>query len=72
MKKTTSGLFLALVLAITTTSAFAADGQIPIVGRSASEANQTTTPTIDTATEVSPGISDYLWTFASIIGQFKF
>lgn len=75
MRKFKSGLFLALVLAITTTSVFA-DGQVPIVGRSVSETNKSTAPIINTATEtgneVSSELSDYLWTLAGIIGQIKF
>jgi hypothetical protein len=77
MKKFTSALFLALVLAITVTSTSAqTGGQIPIGGRTAFEPNKTTTAviaaTIEPKNEFSSGISDYLWTFAGIIRQFKF
>jgi len=76
MKKIKSMLFLALVLAITATSVFATDGQIPIMGRAASEANKTTasiiTTTIEPENEISSEISDYLLTLASIVSQFKF
>jgi hypothetical protein len=75
MKKITSTLFLAIFFAITVTTTLAADGQIPNM-RPVSEPNKTTTATIITATEPKNEIpfelSNYLWTFASIIGQFKF
>lgn len=77
MKKITSTLFLALVLAITATSASAqAPGQIPIMGRSGSELTKTdnlaTNTAIEPKTEISSEISDYLRTIVSIISQFKF
>ena len=76
MKKIKSGLFLAIFVAITATTTLAADGQIPIMGRSYSEPNETTVATMNTATEpkneFSSEISDYIWTFASIIRQLKF
>ncbi len=75
MNKIKSTLFLAIFIAITATTTLAADGQI-IIMKSASEPNQTTTATVNTATEpkneISSEIPDYLWTFASIIGQFRF
>ncbi len=76
MNKIKSTLFLAIFIAITATTTLAADGHILIEGRSVSEPNQTTASAINTATEpkseISSEISDYLWTFASIIRQFKF
>ncbi|MDQ3750879.1 MAG: hypothetical protein M3367_17950 [Acidobacteriota bacterium] len=76
MNKIKLVLFLTLFVTTTATSAFAGDGQIPIGGRPGSEPNKTTTAIIITATEpndeISSEISDYLWTFASIIGQLKF
>jgi len=76
MNKIKSTLFLAIFIAITATTTLAADGQIPIGGRTASEIDKTTTATIITATEPNNEtpfeISDYLWTFASIVGQLKF
>ncbi len=75
MNKIKSTLFSAIFIAITATTTLAADGQI-IIMRPASEPNKTTTATIITATEpkseISSEISDYLWTFASIIRQLKF
>ncbi len=75
MNKIKSTLFLAIFVAITATTTLA-DGQIPIGGRPSSEPNKTTTAIIITANdpknEISSEISDYLWTFASIIRQFKF
>ncbi|MDQ3750880.1 MAG: hypothetical protein M3367_17955 [Acidobacteriota bacterium] len=76
MNKIKSTLFLAIFVAITAATTLAGDGQIPIGGRPGSETNKTTTAIIITATEpndeISSEISDYLWTFASIIGQLKF
>ncbi len=76
MNKIKSTLFLAIFVAITATTTLAADGQIIIMGRPDSEPTKTTTATIVTATEprneISSEIPDYLWTLASIIGQFKF
>ena len=69
MKKIKSGLFLAMFVAITATTTLAADGQIPIVGRSISETNNTVT---ELGYEASSEISDYLWTFVSIVGHLKF
>jgi hypothetical protein len=65
---------LAILVAVTATSAFA--GDILIGGRNAAEASKTTTAKIITATElkneITFEISDYLWTFVSVINQFKF
>ena len=76
MNKIKSTLFLAIFVAITATTTLAADGQIPIAGRPASEPDKTTTAIIITANEpnneIPSEISDYLWAFASIIGQLKF
>ncbi len=76
MNKIKSTLFLAIFVAITATTTLAADGQIPIKGRSISETDKTTATTINTATEpnseIYSEISDYIWTFAGIIGQIKF
>ncbi len=76
MNKIKSTLFLVLVVATTTITTLAADGQIPIGGRPISEPNKTTASVINTVTEpnneISFEISDYLWTFAGIIGQLKF
>ncbi len=76
MNKIKSTLFLAIFVAITATTTLAADGQIPIMGRSISETDKTTATTINTATEpnseIYSEISDYIWTFAGIIGQIKF
>jgi len=76
MNKIKSTLFLAIFIAITATTTLANAGQIPIAGRPVSEPNKTTTATIIIATEpnneIPFEISDYLWTLASIVGQFKF
>ncbi len=76
MKKIKSTLFLAIFIAATATTTLAADGQIPIAGRSFSEPNKTTTATIITATEPKNEIpfelSNYLWTLVSVINQLKF
>ncbi len=76
MNKIKSTLFLAIFVAITATTTLAADGHIPIAGRPSSEPNKTTTAIITTANEpkneISSEISNYLWTVASIVGQFKF
>jgi hypothetical protein len=79
MKKFTSTLFLALFLAITAISISGQEGgQIPIMGRTTAVAEPVKTPAsvINTAVEpktgFSSGISDYLWTFVSIIRQVKF
>lgn len=75
MKNIKVTLFLALVIAISATSAFA-DGQIPIGGRPAPETVKTTTaPTFDSVItkndeDGSSQIKDYLWTFFDFIGQF--
>ena len=76
MNKIKSTLFLAIFIAITATTTLAADGQIIIMGRPDSEPTKTTTATIVTATEpkneIPFEISNYLWTFVSVINQFKF
>ena len=76
MNKIKSTLFLAIFIAITATTTLAADGHIIIVGRPDSEPTKTTTATIVTATEpkneIPFEISNYLWTFVSVINQFKF
>jgi hypothetical protein len=76
MNKIKSTLFLAIFVAITATTNLAADGHIPIMGRSISETDKTTATTINPATEpnseIYSEISDYIWTFAGIIGQLKF
>ncbi len=76
MNKIKSTLFLAIFVAITATTTLAGDGQVPIMGRPASEPTKTTTAIIVTATEpnseISFEISDYLWTFAGVFGQLKF
>ncbi len=76
MNKIKSTLFLAIFIAITATTTLAADGHIIIVGRPDSEPTKTTTATIVTATETKNEIpfeiSNYLWTFVSVINQFKF
>ncbi len=75
MKNIKLTLFLALVVATTATSALA-DGQIPIMGRPGYEPNKTTASAINTVTEseneISSEITNYLWTFATILRQFKF
>ncbi|MDQ3041239.1 MAG: hypothetical protein M3R11_02540 [Acidobacteriota bacterium] len=75
MKNIKLTLFLALVVATTATSAFA-DGQIPIMGRPDSEPNKRGASAINIVTkpesEISSEISNYLWTFATILRQFKF
>ena len=74
MNKIKSTFLLAAFIAITATSAFA--GDILIMGKNAPEADRTPTATIVIATEpknkIPFEISDYLWTFANIIRQFKF
>ncbi len=74
MNKIKSTLFLAIFVATTATTTLA--GHILIGGRPDLEPNKATTATIIVATEpkneISSEISDYLWTFASIIGQLKF
>jgi len=77
MKKFKSALFLAFVLAITTTSSLAqAPGQIPIMGRTGSQAVKTTDSATNTViepkTEISSEISDYFWTIISIVAYVKF
>ena len=77
MKNIKYTLFLALTLAITSISAFAqAPGQIPIVGKPVYEPNKTTATTISMTAELkkdfSSEITDYLWTFVSLIKQAKF
>ena len=77
MKNFTSALFLALFLAVTATSIAAqTGGQIPIVGRSASEPIKTTTAeittTVNTKNQIPVEIADYLWTIVSVIRHFKF
>jgi len=76
MNKIKSTLFLAIFIAITATTTLAADGHIIIVGRPDSEPTKTTTAITVTATEpkneIPFEISNYLWTFVSVINQFKF
>ncbi len=76
MNKIKSTLFLTIFIAITATTNLAGDGHIPIMGRSISETDKTTAATIDPSTEPNnefySEISDYIWTFAGIIGQLKF
>ena len=77
MKKFKLALFLAFVLAITTTSSLAqAPGQIPIMGRPAAQTVKTTDSSTNTAiepkTEISSEISDYFWTIISIVTYVKF
>jgi hypothetical protein len=75
MKNIKVTLFLASVIAISATSAFA-DGQIPIGGRPTEETVKTTTaPSFDSVVgkndeDDSSQIKDYLWTFFDFIGQF--
>lgn len=76
MKNIKVTLFLASVIAISATSAFA-DGQIPIGGRPAPEVTvkTTTAPSFDSAItkndeDGSSQIKDYLWTFFDFVGQF--
>ena len=75
MNKIKSTLFLAIFVAITATTTLATTGQIPNM-RPVSEPNKTTTAIVVTATEpnneISSEISNYLWTVAGILGQFKF
>jgi len=75
MKKIKLTLFLALVVATTATPTFA-DGQIPIGGRPESEPKKTTASAVNIVTapesEISSELSNYLWTFATILRQFKF
>lgn len=75
MKNIKLTLFLALVIATTATSAFA-DGQIPIMGRPGYEPNKTTASVINSVSEseneISSEITNYLWTFATILRQLKF
>ncbi len=75
MNKIKSTLFLAILVAITATTTLAGDGQIPNM-RPVSEPNKTTTAITVTATEqnneIAFEISNYLWTFAGIVGQLKF
>lgn len=77
MKKYTSTLFLALVLTVAAISTFAQEpGQIPIAGRSGSEAvkvdDSTVNTTIKPKTEDSSELIDYLQTIFSIVRQFTF
>ncbi len=76
MNKIKSTLFLAIFIAITATTTLAADGHIVIGGRPDSEPTKTTTAITVTATEpkneIPFEISNYLWTFVSVINQFKF
>ena len=76
MNKIKSSLFTVVFIAITAITNLAGDGHIPIAGRPISETDKTTSTAINTATEptneIPFEISDYLWTFASIIGQIKF
>jgi len=76
MNKIKTMLFLVLVVAISTVTTLATDGQIPIGGSPVSEPTKTTVSTINMATEpnneISFEISDYLLTFANIIKQLKF
>lgn len=75
MKKLKLTLFLALVIAVTTTSALA-DGQIPIGGRPIAEPVKITTPSLTSVIikndENSSPIKKYLWTFVDFIRQFGF
>jgi hypothetical protein len=76
MNKIKSMLFVAIFVAITATTTSIYAGHIPIGGRCTTETDETTAVTSDVATEpkneISSDISDYLWTFADIIGQLKF
>ena len=80
MKKFTSTLFLALILAISASLTFAqtapTGGQIPIGGRIASEPKKSTaaeiTTTVEQKQETSTEISNYLWTIVSVLRHFKF
>jgi hypothetical protein len=76
MNKIKSTLFTVIFIAISAITTLAADGHIPIAGRATSETDKTTALTINPATEpnseIYSEISDYIWTFASIIGQIKF
>jgi hypothetical protein len=75
MNKIKSTLFVAVFAAITATTTLA-DGHIPIGGRCITESRETTAAmTIivnEPTNEIPLEISDYLWTFADIFGQFKF
>jgi hypothetical protein len=74
MKKIKSTLFLALVIAVSTTFANA-EGQIPIGGKPAVETVKTTTaPSLDSVDtkndeELSSQIKNYLQTFFSFFGE---
>jgi hypothetical protein len=76
MSKIKSTLFLAIFIAVTATVTLAGDGQIPIGGRPVFESGETTAAVsnaaIEPKNEIPFEISDYLWTFADIIGQLKF
>ena len=75
MNKIKSTIFLAIFVAVTATTTLATTGQIPIM-RTAPETDKTTATIVVTATEpnneISSEISNYLWTVAGILGQFKF
>ena len=75
MNKIKSTLFVAVFAAITATTTLA-DGHIPIGGRCITESKEITAVTTVIVTEptneIPWEISDYLWTFAGIFGQFKF
>jgi hypothetical protein len=76
MNKIKSTLFTAVFIAITAITTLAADGHIPIAGRPVFESDKTTATTsnatIEPENEIPFEISNYLWTFADIIGQLKF
>ena len=75
MNKIKSTLFTAVFIAITAITTLA-DGHIPIAGRPVFESDKPTATTsnaaIEPKNEILFEISDYLWTFADVIGQLKF